>query len=391
MKLVHLVLLLILAASSARAQQDLQTGVAQAFTDFHQGRVQAATTHFRSLLGQPHGPDEIFFIQRTLIEICTLAGEWECAREIMNQAAPALTIPHNRSLFLPELVQRELQAALWYGNDRLITDMVTKGVPFSTGTVGTHPVSIAGLQLALHEWYWRKKDIPAARQSLASAFLATLHAKDTETYNIATLILSSIEARLRENDILGATLLLTSTTEYLVRNLMPSKPHYARLQTAFAAMSTYAENYDLTKKLMQDAQATIREVELNPSLKDSRLATLNNMATISLVLAHQLSEADAEHARHPLAATKNTLLSRGDLRSYPEFYYAVTDVFRTAASKKVDARWKPLLEQEPKLQLDDDERRKMNSYRTFALGLLAADGTEEKLRLLVRAAAEQIA
>ncbi|MFA5898223.1 MAG: CHAT domain-containing protein, partial [Hyphomicrobium sp.] len=48
-------------------------------------------------------------------------------------------------------------------------------------------------------------------------------------------------------------------------------------------------------------------------------------------------------------------------------------------------------EQEPKLQLDDDERRKMNSYRTFALGLLAADGTEEKLRLLVRAAAEQIA
>lgn len=391
MNLFRLIFLLLLAASSARAQQDLQAGVAQAFTDFHQGRVQASITQFRSLLGKPHTPDETFFLQRALLDICTLAGEWECTREMMDAAAPALAIPHNRALFLPELVQRELQAALWYDNGSLIADMVAKGVPFSTGTVGSHPVAIAGLQLALHDWYWRKKDIPAARQSLASAFLATLNANDSETYNIAQLILSTIEARLRENDILGAAQLLSSTTEYLIRNLMPSKPHYARLQAAFAAMSTYAENYDIITKLMQDAQGTIREVELNPSLKDSRLATLNNMATVALVLAGKLSEADAEHARHPLAGTKEAVLARGDLRSYPEFFYAVTDVFRTAAAKKVETRWKRLLDQDPKVQLDDDERRKMNAYRTFALGLIAADGTEEKLRLLMQAAAQQIA
>lgn len=141
-----------------------------------------------------------------------------------------------------------------------------------------------------------------------------------------------------------------------------------------ALLLSYTNLHAQTAAAFLELEPLVSALEINGYNKVYRQSNINSLASAALVLAGKFDDATATHAKHPMQKHRETILNAGKFESYTEFFFAVSDVFITAAANgKPDARWKPLFEHVPRWRLQKLEMTNINSYRHYSLGLINAN------------------
>jgi hypothetical protein len=168
---------------------------------------------------------------------------------------------------------------------------------------------------------------------------------------------------------------------------------YARYLFETAQLMSYTDDFAKTAARFGEAIRAIERLDISEQRKNYELAIANGMASAAFALAGKLEEAKAIHARHPMQASKNAILKRGSFANEAEFYFAVSDVFISAAGSTLpDQRWRPVLDRDPSWHRDATARREFEAFRDFAIGILAnwSGNIPESARLWRRAARQRI-
>ena len=256
-----------------------------------------------------------------------------------------------------------------------------------------NPAAAAELELALHDHAVRGNDLKLAEKSLSTAIFGLLLSDHYGKYRQAELAVGVLQALLHAQDIVGAMSLANKLRPLMPGLVSGDSVVAARYLMLVAHLRAYTENYSATAAAFADASRAIAQLDIDEDSKTYDLGVANSLATAALVLAGRPAEARELHARHPLQPQKETILGRGEFLAAQEFYFAVSDVFLSAILKtRPDVRWKPLLDKGFRWKLDGVEAIDFDSYRNFALGILAlhAGNVFESARLLRLAARRRI-
>jgi CHAT domain-containing protein len=381
------------APASARDLQSnsFETRKSEAHQLYHEGKVKQAIRKLQNLVAEAPSATEKAMLQRGLMEICAAGYDWSCVNDTTQQLLRAMQADRRlAAAFLPEVVLYEAKLARWIRNDALIATLLERGGPFAYSNPIAHASTVAELQLVLHDHFVRKNDLKAAEESLSSAILMLLLTDPSNSHVVSKILIGLIQALVHAQDVVAAARLFDLSERFIAKSVHPNSPLYAEYRMAAGYLLSFTNLHESTAATLIEAARLYQQLEIDEQAKVQQMATANSLASAALALSAKPAEAAALHAQHPMQKQKADLLQRGTFVSFPEFYFAVSDVFLGAlADGRADPRWKPLFEKELSWQLGPVEGAIHSAYRHAALGLLTPDRTEAR-RLLRLAAKERI-
>jgi hypothetical protein len=110
-----------------------------------------------------------------------------------------------------------------------------------------------------------------------------------------------------------------------------------------------------------------------------RLATNNSLQSLALVFQGKVDEASKVHSQHPLQSIRQQIIDRGNFDTLQEFFFAVSDtIIQNLKKTHLEEEWKPLFEKPipPKWFLEELLGKNFDSYRNFALGVIASNSSK---------------
>lgn len=382
-------LTLAIHSTSTRAS-DHFPGTDSVHRNVMQGKYATAIHQLRL---QTLGADDETKLQRyqDLLYVCSLAFRWDCVDDTLEQLIPLQSHPGyelRKPYFALAFATRHLAS----DNSAVFERMKETGAPFTFANIVQHPDVIATAQRFLHSHHLERKDYISAGISRSSLFASILMIHPDLKAQQCRAIVEYLEALLEANDTANALAVARITRSYLGDVILPSSILAARLQLIDATLLTYLNLYEPAAEAMLRAATTMRVLELNEQQKDARAGGAILVASAAYVLAGKPQQAEAAIAQHPLLSKKDAIIERGSFDFSSELHYAVAEIFvSSAAGKKPDPRWKKLLELDQEWNAGDAERDSLESYRLYALALLAgASGDTDAPSLFIKAANKRI-
>ena len=392
---VALLFALIMAKPLA-AQQSEPVAARRAEADrlFVHGRLRDAARVLQAAIATATAPSDEAALQSDLVEVCATAEEWDCVERTVEDALRVIGTDQRLESYRPRLVTYFIKLMVWRGNEAKIREFLASSSAASYLDPLENSAEAANLWLALHDWLARRGDVKGAEQSLSQAMLAllSLDRRRDGDYRVAQVLVDLVQSLRFGSDIVGATALATRAEPFIAKLVSPDSAVYARYLFETAQLLSYTNEPARTAARFSEAIQAIERLDMADEAKAYDLAIANGMASAALVLAGDVDEAKAVHARHPMQAHRAAILERGSFASQAEFYFAVSDVFVSGvAAGTADRRWKPLFAKEPDWHFDDTARREFEAFRNFTLGTLTLDdNAEEGTRLWRLAARERI-
>jgi hypothetical protein len=148
---------------------------------------------------------------------------------------------------------------------------------------------------------------------------------------------------------------------------------------------------DVVPALAEAARLTERQ-DINEGVKLYRLATNNSLQSLALVFQGKVDEASKVHSQHPLQSIRQQIIDRGNFDTLQEFFFAVSDtIIQNLKKTHLEEEWKPLFEKPipPKWFLEELLGKNFDSYRNFALGVIASNSSKVDSANLYQLAARQ--
>jgi CHAT domain-containing protein len=392
MRLLQLfVLILVLIAASSARSETLQVEKDAAYLQFHHGKLTSAIATFRGLIERAPDVVEKATLQRDLMEMCATAADWRCVDEMVRALLPLVNSGPRLAALNADVRLYAVKLFMRLGDQASVEKLVENG-PFSL-IATSHPMQLAQLQLALHDLYIQRGDFKAAESAMASANVSLLLSDPKASYEVSRILVETTAALLQAQDIVGASALWAQSDPFIARSVSHDNFLYARHRSLTGELYAHTNAFADAAAILSDAADLLAAVEIDEDSKAYQVCVANALATAAFVLAGKLEEARQNHSKNPMQSRRDAILQRGEFQTYTEFYFAVADVFVQSVSHATqDTRWQALFEKAPRWGLGDVELANINSYRSFALGLLALSGgrIEEGNRLVVTAAKQRV-
>lgn len=364
-----------------------------AYTLFHHGKARQAIGKVNDLIRVAPTDAERAFMERDLLEMCAEAYDWACVGKVSSSILQRIQADRSLLVLIPDVIVANVRMGIWFHNPGIVDQALKDGSALRPVNSATHPHQSAQLQIALHGYYLGKNDLIKADEALSSAVLdLLLMDKEMSAWRAQDLI-AIIGALIGQQDIVGAFGMVGRVDPFISKMLPHDSVAYAHYRLFIGQLLAFTTAYADTASALQEAAQLFDALEIDSDVRMYRVATANSLASAALVMAGKPEDARQVHAGHPLQKEREAILGRGEFQSTTEFFFAVSDVFLASVSKdRVDLRWKELFQKGIKLNFGDIEQVNMNSYRDFALGLLAlaASDQEESHRLLMLAAKQRI-
>jgi CHAT domain-containing protein len=380
-----------IAAAPARSQEidSFQAEKSAAYSQFHHGKARQAIAAVRALADRAPNVVERVMLQRDLLEMCATASDWKCVYDTLIPMVPLVNSDPKLAPLRPDMRLYTVKLLLFLNDTSRLQEFLRPG-PFNLVPPSRY-LEHAELQLALHDLYIRGDDYRAAEGAFATATISTLLSDPQAAYQLSKVLVDMISALLHAYDIIGAWSLWAQSEAFISKSVPHDGIVYARHRLLTGQLYAYTDAFADTAAILSEAVDLTTALEIDEDSKAYQASISNALATAAFVLANKPEEAKRNHAKSPMQSQKESTLRRAEFQSYTEFYFAVADVFLAAVSRtKPDARWKILFEKEPKWQLGAIALAEINSYRSFALGVLAvADSRLDEGRRLLAAAAKQ--
>ncbi len=385
------VLATIMAAPAGAQQADtFETKKAQATGLFLHGKVNAAIDVQRDVIAAAPSPHEKGLAQRDLMEMCATVQDWDCTARAMRTLLPIVrSDPQLASLEL-DILAYAAKHALWRQDDAALAAVLRDGGAATVHTL-TNPAAAATLALALQDSSIRRNDLKSAEQHLSTAILGLLLSDQYGSYRQAELSVGVLQALLHAEDIVGAMTLANMLAPILPKLAPGDSVVAARYLMLRAHLSAYTEKYSATAEAFVKAGRAFEQLDIDEDTQVYQIAVANSLATAALLLDGKPAEASDLHAKHPLQRQKPAILDRGEFLTMQEFYFAVSDVFLSAArNERADLRWKRPFEKGFRWRAAERAADDFESYGNFALGILELhSGDIPKSARLLRLAARQ--
>lgn len=381
--------ILVCGLAYAQTSPDFEARKTAAYQKFHHGEVHQAARDIRLLANQTNNKATKAYLLRDLTEICAAAFEVNCTLEAENEAFEIASSEQALKPLIPELYSYLIGAQVWLGNKEALQTIFKDDMPPKFNPAQNAPAA-ASANLAATIYFMRANNHRAAEGAYSTAVMSLLLIDPKNQYAISKILVDMIESLIVQQDIVGASSLLRVADPYLTANLNHDGPYwakYAYLGAQLAAFTT--RNLAVIPALAESSRLNSRQ-DINEGVKTYRLATSNSLQSLTLLLNGKLDEALALHAQHPLAPQKDAIIDRGAFDSYQEFFFAVSDIMIEDLRGEDTSKWKPLFEKPTtKWELAPLEFRNMESYRNFALGVLASRTSKAAAAELFQLAARQ--
>jgi CHAT domain-containing protein len=386
-------LILALGTASAPAQQPNAPDAQKIdiYALFHHGKVKQAIQKLQAAIDAAASPIDKLMLRRSLLDMCATGDDWNCVARTIQDMLPTMASDPKLAPLYPEIVLYETKLMRRSGNDQYLLDLLKRGGAFAIANPASHPAQLAELQLVLHDFHFVNNDLKAAEQSFNSAILSLLLVDPSHTYEIAKIVIGLIGTLLDGRDIVSAMHLAVLCDEFIHGWLPRDNALFARYQMYRGQLFSFTHLHSMTLSNLQEASRLFERLDIAEDAKLHQMAVANSLSSAALVMDGKIHEAKALHAQHPLQRFKDSILHRGAFHSYGEFFFAVSDVLVHGLVDGAPIHWRPLFAQPPNWKLTELERVNLDSYRNFALGLLAlGSNADEGSRLLIKAATQRI-
>jgi hypothetical protein len=245
----------------------------------------------------------------------------------------------------------------------------------------------------LHSKHVNQNSLEEGEEALSSALLDVLLGDPKNGYYMSKALIGIIQSLIHAQDIVGAFLFMEAADSYIARSLAHDGILYAEYRFLVGQLFAFIGDYAQATAILSEAAQLTGLLEIDDEVKSYRLAIANSLASAALLLAGKGQDAQELHSKHPMQKVKERILSDGELHTYQEFFFGVSDVLASRALKLIpDLRWRPLFERDPKWNIGELETTNINSYRHFVIGLLDVADSEiaKGQRELMIAAKERI-
>lgn len=368
---------------------DLESRKQAAYQKFHQGKVREAAREIAELAEQETDKRAKAYLLRDLTEICSTAYELGCALE--SEVAAYEIVKDDKSLnpLFSDLYAYFVRAQVWANNPEIL-----KGI-FKDNKVAFNPAATpypaASANLAAVIYFLRANDMRLVEKAYSSAVISLLLIDPKDKYSICKILAELLESLVTQQDIASAQTLARLIDPYMSANLNHEGPIFANymiIVTKLYAMTTRSKQ---VAGFLEEGIRLNERLDINENVKLYRTSTSNSLASLSTLFEGTPDEAAAIHARHPLQSQREAILARGHFDNLQEFYFALSDLlidsFKDHARMQV---WKPLFGSLPEAwQLKGLIEEDIESYRHFALGLIAAENSKAEAAALVQTAARE--
>ncbi|MFT4115930.1 CHAT domain-containing protein [Bradyrhizobium sp.] len=373
----------------SQSAPDLESRKQAAYQKFHQGKVREAAREIAELAKQETDKRAKAYLLRDLTEICSTAYELGCALE--SEVAAYEIVKDDKSLnpLFSDLYAYFVRAQVWANNPEIL-----KGI-FKDNKVAFNPAATpypaASANLAAVIYFLRANDMRLVEKAYSSAVISLLLIDPKDKYSICKILAELLESLVTQQDIASAQTLARLIDPYMFANLNHEGPIFANymiIVTKLYAMTTRSKQ---VAGFLEEGIRLNERLDINENVKLYRTSTSNSLASLSTLFEGTPDEAAAIHARHPLQAQRDAIIARGHFDNLQEFYFALSDLLIDSFKDRGRMQaWKPLFGSLPEAwRLTGLIEEDIESYRHFALGLIAAEGSKAEAAPLVQTAARE--
>ena len=390
--LIAVAALIMSEVAGAEQPARLDERISHAGQLFLRGRVREAIRQQQEIISAIPALSDKAILQRNLLEMCAAAEDWHCVAQALQDLLPIVQSDPGFSRFKIDIATYGVKLALWRRNDSDIELFLRQSSALLTSNMFDNPTATAELNFAMHDYYVRRHDLKSAEKCLSDGIMGLLMSQDAGPHQLASLSVQLLQSLLRAGDIVNAMTLADMLWPIMPKLESVDSVTTARYLMLVAQAAAYTGKHSKSAEFAPYASHAIKQLDIDDDSKLYDLSVANSLGSIALILDGRAAEAGDLHARHPLQPRKQAILDRGEFQTAQELFFAATDVLVTAAQQKADLRWRRLLEKQPRWKADSLEAADLESYRNFALGMLAATamGGSEARRLLELAAEERI-
>ncbi|HEX9525549.1 MAG TPA: CHAT domain-containing protein [Reyranella sp.] len=319
---------------------------------------------------------------RLAAQTCVTAMDVDCARDVLNTAAPYL-----QSLPASELQQPSLgYVVLLKSFFQVMTGdyqatFSGPGFPNPLASAISNPVLIADLYLLAAKQSRLVFDFEASRDNLDKALTTTL-SLDYERSDAPRLIIR-IAAQLLENYEVERAVRLVAAASPILQTIPPDSLLGYEFLQVFNTLAGYRKDFDGLSQGLHVALSRLDQLQLKPALNSYlKSAAYNDL------LGAEVLRGDHDAARkllqsHPLMAAKPAILKRGYFVDANEFNFALVEEFtRLVLKDATETGWGDLMKMSPGWTTDPERIQEVQAFGQAAVGFqLLRAGKKDEARL----------
>jgi hypothetical protein len=375
----------------ARSQQTQAVSGSEVVRLLDAGRVVDAVQLAKRFAETAPGPERQSAF-RLAAQTCVTAMDVDCARDVLNTAAPFLQSLPASELQQPSLGYLVLLKAFFQvmTGDYQAT-FSGPGFPNPLASAISNPVLIAELYLLAAKQSRHVFDFEASRDNLDKALTTTL-SLDYERFEAPRLIIR-IAAQLLENDEVERAVRLIAAASPILQTIPPDSLLGYEFLQVFNTLAGYRKDFDGLSRGLRVALSRLDQLQLKPALSSSlKSAAYNDL------LGAEVLRGDHDAARkllqsHPLMAAKPAILKRGYFADANEFNFALVGEFaRLVLKDATETGWGDLMTMWPRSTTDPERIQEVQAFGQAAVGLqlLRAGKNDEARHELIEAGKKRL-
>ncbi|MET4043370.1 CHAT domain-containing protein [Bradyrhizobium sp. RT6a] len=382
--------LIVVSRAFSQPTTDLESRKQAAYQKFHRGQVREAGREIAGLVKETADQNAKALLLRDLTEICSTAYEVGCAIESEVAAYEIIKTDEKLKPLFPDLYAYLLRAQFFANNDPQARKSLfpNNKVPFNPAA-SPYPAVMANLTAVNHFLLLNEHQL--AEKAYSTAVMGLLLIDPKDKYSICKALAEFLESLISQQDIVSAQALARLIDPYMSANLNHEGPvfaGYVHIMTQLVAMTTRSRQ---VAGFLEEAIRLNDRLDINEGIKLYRTSTSNSLASLSLLFEGATDEAAALHARHPLQAQRNAIIARDHFETLQEFYFGLSELLISSSKDPSHmAAWKSHFAAIPaSWQLSGYVAENIESYRHFALGLIALPTSRAEAAALIQTAARE--
>jgi CHAT domain-containing protein len=381
--------LILVSRAFSQLSPDFESRKQASYQKFQRGQVREAAREIVELSKQTTDNRAKAFLLRDVTEMCSTAYELSCALEAELAAYEIVKGDEALKPLFPDLYAYYVRAQVWANNPEILKK-VFEGNKVPLNPAAT-PFPAAAANLAAVTYFLRLNEHRLVEKAYSTAVISLLLIDSKDKYYICKTLIELLESLITQQDIVSAQALGRLIDPYISANLNHEGPVFAgymHLAAQLIAMTTRSKR---VAGFLEEAIRLNDRLDINEGAKLYRTSTSNSLASLSLLFEGTVDEAAAVHQRHPLQSQRNAILARGHFETLQEFYFAISDLLiNSLKDPSRMAAWKSHFASLPTAwQLSGLIAENMESYRHFALGLIASESSKAEAAALVQTAARE--